>query len=421
MPFSTPLRRLGDKTQVFPLEKNDSVRTRLTHSHEVSNLARSIGVPMAEFICPEGRYARDIPATLAAIGLAHDLGNPPFGHQGENAIGSWFKRNEKRLFDPEVAPTFASANQCETVGDDLHNLTDEHKLEFLNFEANAQTLRVVTRLQVVRNDLGLNLTFGTLAALMKYTVSADETAKNGLPSQKKFGFFASEKGIVNDIWNATGLEKRLRHPLTSVMEACDDWAYSVIDAEDTVKKQLVSFYDLIAWLENFEGAREDCLCKWVRDRSLDDHKRHNQGGLSPAEVNDVSMQKFRVHAIRGMVSAVIQASKDNYDSIMNGDLQTTLIDASMAAKLCKALKRFDREHAYRHRGVLEIELSGYNVIHERSDYRCLDSRVTERANPFAAYAYGRISENYRRIFEGKVESARVEGSTLPIRYRGRSF
>lgn len=426
--FSTPLRRLADKTQVFPLEKNDSVRTRLTHSHEVSNLARSIGLPIAELIRSESSYAREIPATLAAVGLAHDLGNPPFGHQGEAAIRSWFKRNEKRLFDPDEAVRSAPSCQHATIRDDLHRLTDQHKADFMRFEANAQTLRVVTRLQVVRNDLGLNLTFGTLAALMKYTVSSNNINKDGLPSERKPGFFSSEESIVRHVWNRTGLDERLRHPLTTIMEACDDLAYSVLDAEDAVKKRIVSFHDLMAWLLGFEDAQDDELCKWVRSRSLEDCKRHNQRGLSPAEANDVSMQKFRVHAIEGMISAIMKAFEDNYENIMNGDFETSLIAASAAAKLCKALKKFDREHAYRHRGVLEIELSGYNVIHElmdllwrgiteRSDYERLDPAVTERAHPFAAYAYGRISENYRRIFEGKVESTRDDEPSLPIRYR----
>jgi dGTPase len=252
--FATPTRRLGDKTQVFPLEKNESVRTRLTHSHEVSALARSIGTHLAHNAIGDAivknacdslgaehaiKIRRAIPSMLAAVGLAHDLGNPPFGHQGEEAIRAWIERNKQRLFEP------TKKNAAE-INSDLRRLTDQHKSDFLLFEGNAQTLRTVSRLQVVKDDRGLNLTMGTLAALMKYTVgSTNLGGKKGPTACKKVGFFASEQPLVRLIQKDTGLDDGLRHPLTYIMEACDDIAYSVVDAEDAVKKQIVSFSDLM--------------------------------------------------------------------------------------------------------------------------------------------------------------------------------
>jgi dGTPase len=253
--FATPTRRLGDKTQVLPLEKNESVRTRLTHSHEVSTLARSVGTHLAhskigdlivQDACGvigaenEAKVRRAIPAMLAAVGLAHDLGNPPFGHQGEETIRSWVERNKALLFS-------ASKTSDDSVKRDLKSLTEAHRNFFLNFEGNAQTLRTVARLQVVKDDRGLNLTLGTLAALMKYTVGSTKVAgKAGPAATKKVGFFASERPLVKAIHLETGLDEGLRHPLTYIMEACDDIAYSIVDAEDAVKKQLVSFSDLMA-------------------------------------------------------------------------------------------------------------------------------------------------------------------------------
>lgn len=229
--FSTPVRRMADKTQVFPLERNESIRTRLTHSHEVANLARSIGISLVhndnQFQDVAQRY-RDVPALLATIGLAHDLGNPPFGHQGENAIQSWFRDYQDTVFDD--------------------SLTEAQKRDFLKFEGNAQTLRILTRLQVINDDFGLNMTFASLAGLMKYPAPSDKVDKKNGVSYKKFGFFQSEKEIVNQIWNETGLDEGRRHPLTYIMEACDDIAYSVLDAEDAVKKGLVSYSDLITYL-----------------------------------------------------------------------------------------------------------------------------------------------------------------------------
>jgi dGTPase len=178
--FATPTRRLGDKTQVFPLDKNESVRTRLTHSHEVSNLARSIGTHIVHSelyhrivadvvdgkFADKARLKRSLPATLAAVGLAHDLGNPPFGHQGEEAIRTWIRRNEQQIFTPASGGE-PYENGAEMVQADLRSFTPAQKQDFLQFEGDAQTLRTVSRLQVVKDARGLNLTFGTLAALMK--------------------------------------------------------------------------------------------------------------------------------------------------------------------------------------------------------------------------------------------------------------
>jgi dGTPase len=140
---------------------------------------------------------------------------------------------------------------------DLRRLTPAQKEDFLQFEGNAQTLRTVSRLQVVKDARGLNLTFGTLAALMKYTVgSTNVLASGGSAARKKVGFFCSERDLVNAIHSETGLSEGLRHPLTYIMEACDDIAYSIIDAEDAVKKQIVSFPDLMFWIKIVQNSRK---------------------------------------------------------------------------------------------------------------------------------------------------------------------
>lgn len=407
--FSTPVRRLADKTQVFPLERNASVRTRLTHSHEASNLARSIGVSLTfkHDVFSGGTdpdVKRDVPALLAAIGLAHDLGNPPFGHQGEHAIQEWFRKNKKNLF----------ANQ--------RGLTEPMKQDFLRFEGNAQTLRLLTRLQLIDDDYGLNLTYATLAALMKYPVPSNKIEEDHA-ARKKHGYFQSELNIVKDVWRQTGLTSGKRHPLTYVMEACDDIAYSVLDAEDAVKKTLVSFQDLLAYLrhhgrDEIDNKKVDLAVEEVCQCAEDDHNTYRELSLSPAELNDISMQKFRVYAIAVMVGAVTRAFLKNSKPILSGTFRKDLVSVSDVRVLCKTLKRFDRAHAYKHRSVLEVELTGYNTltglmdllwkaITERSNYSDLGS---DRTSPFAAYAYQRISENYRRIFEDKK-------NRMPVRYK----
>lgn len=444
--FATPTRRLGDKTQVFPLEPNESVRNRLTHSHEVANLARSIGThivnsPLGKRIADEacgslgeerrGDVARAIPAILGAAGLAHDMGNPPFGHQGEEAIRDWIVRNDPEIFgvgDAE-ARRVGDAGRTRIIGD-LERLTLQHRLDFRRFEGNAQTMRTLTRLQVVKDNRGLNLTFGTLAALMKYTVASDGVIEEvdgvkGPAPARKVGFFASEAELIARIRNETGLPGHVRHPLTHIMEACDDIAYLIVDAEDAVKKELVSFADLMAWLESRPKLKGDALAEWVLCAGRHGAAEARTAQLSPSELNDVSMQVFRAYAITAMVSAVIRAFEEQYEAIMTTGLERPLIDLSRANLFAVEMKKFDTEHAYRHRKVLEIELGGFNTIQglldmlwrgitERESYENLGSR---RTSPFARYAYGRISENYRRVFEGRASSTGPDNGDLPVRYR----
>jgi dGTPase len=399
--FSTPVRRLADKTQVFPLERIDSVRTRLTHSHEAANLARSIGVNLAfdhdlvgdDDLAPK----RNVPSLLAAVGLAHDLGNPPFGHQGEAAIQAWFQKRKTELWGQS------------------RDLTNAMKEDFLRFEGNAQTLRLVTRLQIRDDIYGLNLTYGTLAALMKYPVPSDEIDESSV-CRKKHGFFQSEADIVQDVWNNTGLSKGQRHPLTYVMEACDDIAYSVLDAEDAVKKGLVSFPDLLAHLRHHSG--DDAVVNEVCDVAEHDHTKYRDLPLSPAELNDLSMQKFRVHSIAVMVRDATQAFLKNEEALMGGKFEKALVNISNSGVLYETLKNFDREHAYKHRSVLEVELTGFNTLHALmnllwigiSDRKDPEDPASRRNSPFAVYAYGRISENYRRVFESRE-------NRMPIRYK----
>lgn len=431
--FSTPMRRLGDKTQVFPRERNESVRNRLTHTHEVTNLARTVGHYIVHGSLGENiirdlgntndsrrRVLRDVPAMLTAIALAHDLGNPPFGHQGEYAIRTWMDQKADDLF-AGVKESEHSDVQIEAP------LSEAQKQDFLSFEGNAQTLRVLTRLQVVDDDLGLNLTFGTLAALMKYTAGADAMMPDGENAAlKKVGYFQSERQIAEQAREECGLEESVRHPLTFIMEACDDVAYTVLDAEDAVKKQIVSFSDVIAWLR--PNCETDELTKYVVEQSEYDHRRSREArGLSPSELNDVSMQKFRVHSIHAMMSAVIRAFEDHYEQIMEGQFQANLVSESNAAIFAKTLKDFDARHAYRDRRVRGLELEGFNVLHGLMDqlWWAITKRPNfgelspkNRSNPFASYAYDLISENYRRIFEDNtINSHRRDQPNLPIRYR----
>lgn len=407
--FATPTRRLADKTQVFPLDANDSVRNRLTHSHEVSNLGRSIGTALAcEYNIAASAITvkpqRNLPSLLAATGLAHDLGNPPFGHQGEIAIQSWFEDNRDTVLRPlQTDPQLLS--------------------DFLLFEGNAQGFRLVTRLQLLNDDFGLDLTYATLSAMMKYPTRSNMTDKRkGAPvASKKHGFFKSEEHIAEQVWTKTGLGMGRRHPAAYLMEACDDIAYVVLDAEDAVKKGLASFSDLLSFLKYHDG--DDPIVEWVVEISEAKHAwyRESEFQLSPAELNDVSMQRFRVYAIGELVKAATKAFINNEEKFLLGQIQAPLLEISDGERLRKSLKEFSKKHAYTHRSVLKIELEGYNVIRGLMDLlwaaivdrQDKDDPTSERSHPFSRFVYGRISENYRRIFENPIDEVKA----LPLRYR----
>lgn len=401
--FCAPVRRMADKTQVFPLDRNDSVRNRLTHSHEVSNLARSFGTTLvyANGLANDVENStRDIPSLLAAVGLVHDLGNPPFGHQGESAIQSWFVDNSQLV-----------------AGKKFSVLTKRHYRDFLKFEGNAQAFRLVTRLQLLNDDFGLDLTFATLAAMMKYPSSSVSVNKSSVCT-KKHGFFLSEENIAKQVLEEVGLELGKRHPMSYIMEACDDIAYAVLDIEDAVKKGLASFSDLLAYLKH-HGEGNSIIATLV-DLANRKHLDYRKADLSPAELNDVSMQRFRVYAIGMMIKSCVETFNRHQASFVEGVQSKALLDLSDACLLRKLLGDFSINHTFQHRSVLEVELTGFNTIRGLMDifWSAImetnpDIGTNRPSHPYNRYVFMRISENYRRIYSDPPEDLKV----LPLRYR----
>ena len=224
--FSYAFRRLADKTQVHPLSKNDHVRTRLTHSIEVASVGRSLGYLVGQVIVP--RHGLESQAFTAdhfgyiveAACLAHDLGNPPFGHSGEAAISKWFKDDAK-------------------AGKLLEKLSDQQKKDFLSFEGNAQGFRIITNLENYHHDGGLQLTHAVLGAFTKYPCSSCFSKSTNHVGCKKNGFFAAEHKYFADVAEGTGIQPVdnsrkawFRHPLAFLTEAADDICYIIADLED---------------------------------------------------------------------------------------------------------------------------------------------------------------------------------------------
>lgn len=235
---SASFRRLQDKTQVFPLDRGDFVRTRLTHSLEVSSFAKSLGQMIFRNILQYGRdkdlTADDIEkicSVLECAGLIHDIGNPPFGHFGEDYVRDWFGKNLHRL---------------EFRGKRIDEILSEQMLcDLYHFEGNAQALRLLTKLHFLVDGNGMNLTYTLLNTIIKYPVpSTGINKKSGNIKDKKMGYYYADKDIFEDIVNSTGAVN-CRHPLAFILEAADDIAYKTADIEDAVKKGFVRYDQLI--------------------------------------------------------------------------------------------------------------------------------------------------------------------------------
>ena len=389
--FSTPVKRLQGKAQVFPLDPNDTIRTRLTHSLEVSSVARGLARSAAEWLQHNGHIengmARSIEAIAATCGLVHDLGNPPFGHAGERAIRSWFERDTGRgLLSPLLS-------QRPQFGQD-----------FLRFEGNAQSLRLVATLQVLADYKGLNFTFGTLSALMKYVAPSDVAdADHSDPAFRKPGYFASESDVVAGIREATGTGEA-RHPIAVLVEAADDIVYLAADVEDGVRKPVLTWPEVLKELPTGDDPAIDASLTQM-DRIL----RAGRTSALPGLEDDIRASAFRTAAIGVMVGHCSEAFKEKYEDIIGGRYRGTLLTDSASSGLASTLRRIGTDHVYNTSGTLKLEVMGRHVLCDLMDAFWEGARVMPKHDPPRTKSFeGKIaalySENYRRVFQHFVKT-----------------
>lgn len=386
--FSTPVRRLQDKAQVFPLEPNDAVRTRLTHSLEVSTVSRGLARAVSQWlqtenhIDPNSDMDRQIEAIAATCGLIHDLGNPPFGHSGEDAIREWFKEKSK---NGEITKIFEKK--------------PELAKDFINFEGNAQTLRLVTSLQVLADFNGLNLTFGTLSASCKYIASSETLKKDGYHEYSKLGYYFSESKTFNQICEKTGT-KGARNPISFLVEASDDIVYSVVDIEDGIKKGILTWEGLKKELCS-RISEEDRCPLYTAFEITEKILESGESGDWPTS-DEIYACAFRTAYISVLVQAVVETFKHNYDLIMAGELHEELVVISSASKLIKACKDIGREIIYCSSETLELELLGRSIINDMLDLFWKGARAYKgkklKTNKFEGKIVSLMSENYKKVF-----------------------
>ncbi|MES9871014.1 MAG: deoxyguanosinetriphosphate triphosphohydrolase [Sedimenticola sp.] len=338
--FSSAFRRMQDKTQVFPLSRVDYIRTRLTHSLEASSIGRSLGTLVGEQIIRRHRLAQneasDFGDICAAACLAHDIGNPPFGHSGEDAIRHW--AHTGKYGEPRVGV-----------------LKDSEKEDFLSFEGNAQGFRILTRLQNPDNPGGLQLTCATLAAFTKYPRESflGGSNFNGV-SAKKQGFVVEDRERFTEVANEVGLIRRdpsraiwHRHPLAFLVEAADDISYRVIDIEDGFRLGYFTLDEVM-----------DLFWSIIPDRAKQEQR-----------LNRISDDKGRVEFLRAKVinEAIGQAMScflDNEADIMSGRFDEPLLSRVSATEPMGQLIAVAKARIYNAQEVVGIQTAGFQVIGE---------------------------------------------------------
>jgi dGTPase len=387
--FSSPVRRLQDKTQVFPLDPNDSVRTRLTHSLEVSSVARGLAKLITSKLPDSYGYSKDcdqfIQTIAATAGLVHDLGNPPFGHFGESAVSSWFK-----------TPTGLEA--LKPIANAKHLAADLTK-----FEGNARGIRILGNLQVLADRTGLNVTAATLASCMKYVAPSHEADKDHEDHAKsKPGYCQTERHLVEKVWDATGTDGS-RHPITFIVEAADDCVYAFCDLEDGVKKGVIDSEDLF---ELLDVAGLDDLATEARDL-IPSQLAQSKLELNNRSRDEASAVVFRVKAQGIAIRFAADQFISNYDDIMAGTFKGELLPEDPKSdeavpRLMSLAKTLGRKKVYRTRSNIELELRGQHIIHDLLNllWPGAFAYQGEDISPkkYEGKAWSLLSQNFRNVF-----------------------
>ena len=365
--FSPAFRRLQDKTQVFPLPESDFVHTRLTHSLEVSCVGRSLGNLVGETVIKRNPALQNkftkfhFGEIVAAACLAHDIGNPPFGHSGEDAIAEYFRSGNGQKFKA--------------------NIKDEKKwTDLVKYEGNAQGFRIITKLQNPKVKGGLNLTHSTLSAVTKYpreSLINNKSSASQNKSYRKYGFFQAEKDLFKNVATATGLnslksEKNYwwcRHPLAFLVEAADDICYRVMDLEDGFRLGLISFRET-----------EELLRPLISKQYLNDYKDKDEKDR---------IGYLRAVVLNQLVDELAKVFLDEEKNILLGMFEDDLISKIKRAEALMRIKEISIRKIYKSRSVVEREVAGYEVLGG-----LLDTFIHSYNEAFA----GKISAKNKSVF-----------------------
>ena len=365
--FSRSFRRLQDKTQVHPLADNDHVRRRLTHSVEVGSVGRSLATSAAEHLVARGSLEvdpRDIGLLVQAACLAHDIGNPPFGHSGEEAIRDWF------CSDRAVAMGV------------FDGVPDEHAADLRHFEGNAHGFRILSRLEYYAEAGGMRLTSACLGTFMKYPWTSEVARRMGT---WKYGVYRTEDELFAELVDELGLVARdgggyHRHPLVYVVEAADDLCYAIADLEDGVELGVLEFEQV-----------ETLLSRFIPDRS----------SYGQARDDSRRLEMLRSYALRHLLPAAAQTFADAEKGLLDGSFQTELLDAVDGGDAIREAQQLAKEKVFSHPRKVFTEIGAFETIGGLLEAFCeavLDVRETPRG---------------RRVPTGSQNLVRLMGGDAP--------
>ena len=331
--YSNYFRRLHDKTQVFPyspLSASNQARSRLSHSLEVSCVARSLGNLIGFDLSEKYSDIRpfDVGIIAASAALAHDIGNPPFGHSGEEAIRNWIRDN---------------------ISKDI--MTQREYSDLINFEGNAQGFRILSRLEIWQRKGGLRPACATIGAFSKYPGSSDSMDSGcGIISRKKFGFFSEDSHLFAESFSEMKIKPFKdtplafpRHPLSFISEAADDICYAVIDLEDAYHLGVIDYNTV-----------EDLL------RPIAEHD--NDFSINPSFDNHVKISRLRSAAINSMISQCHEVFRKYSDEILNFEFNKTLVSEIQSSDKYKIIYNFSLKNIYSSNTILETEYAGFKAI-----------------------------------------------------------
>lgn len=374
--FSAPFRRLQNKTQVFPLPGSIFVHNRLTHSLEVSSVGRSLGNDVSRLLLErhphlQKTHLTEMGSIVSAACLAHDLGNPPFGHSGERAIGAYFSEENGRKYESYF---------CDETGD---SLTPEQWQDLVHFEGNANAFRLLTHHFKGRREGGFVMTYSTLASIVKYPYPSSQASKKG-----KFGFFQSEMADyrkiaqelgIKKIRNAQGGEQYARYPLVYLVEAADDICYQIMDIEDAHKLKILTTEETTHLLISF----------------FDEAKQQEiKARLSTLDDANEQIVYLRSVVISLLESECVRVFTENEERILDGSFEGSLIDhisptPDRAYRQCVETSVAKIYHA---RMVVDIEIAGHKVITRLLDLML--EAVTHSDRTYSKILISRVSPQY---------------------------
>ncbi len=375
--FSDSFRSLQDKTQVVPLSKTDFVHTRLTHSLEVSSVARSLGRIVGKQLLEKypklkekGYQANDFGAIVAAAALAHDIGNPPFGHSGEKAIGEYFKTGKGKQFKSE--------------------LTEKQWQDLIDFEGNANGFKILTESRVGVEG-GLRLSYATLGAFMKYPKESLPKKPSNHIVDKKFGVFQADIKAFNNIVSELGLSKLRednniafnRHPLAFLVEAADDICYTIIDFEDGINLGLIEEEFALEYLINL-----------VRD-TINSEKYYK------LTTKKDRVSYLRALAIGNLVKEAVKVFLENEESILKGNFHKSLLDKCKYEAQMNDIIKLSVEKIYQSNEVIEKEVAGYKILSDLLVVfiTAVNNSYENKASNYDKLVIRLLPENYRQTKE----------------------